>query len=78
MVTVDLGEDVAAELGRDGPLKGIAAQQPYHQSVAAAAAALLSLIGRRPPIWISSTGLKVTKENLQQAFDDVCRFRSNR
>ena len=76
MVTVDLGEDVAEELGRGGPLKGIAAQRPYHQGMAAALAALLSLIGRIPPVWISSTGLKVTKENLRQAVDDICRFRS--
>jgi ribose transport system substrate-binding protein len=76
MVTVDLGEDVAEELGRGGPLKGIAAQRPYHQGMAAALAALLSLIGRIPPVWISSTGLKVTKENLRQAIDDICRFRS--
>jgi ribose transport system substrate-binding protein len=76
MVTVDLGEDVAEELGRGGPLKGIAAQRPYHQGMAAALAALLSLIGRIPPVWISSTGLKVTKENLRQAVDDICPFRS--
>jgi ribose transport system substrate-binding protein len=77
IVTVDLGEDIAAELERGGPLKGIAAQRPYHQGAAAASAALLSLIGRIPPVWISSTGLKVTRENVRGALADVRRSRSN-
>ena len=49
-----------------GPLKGIAAQRPYDQGAAAASAALLGLIGRPPPAWITSTGLKVTRENLRE------------
>ena len=28
MITADLGNEIAAELRRDGPLKGIAAQRP--------------------------------------------------
>jgi ribose transport system substrate-binding protein len=73
MITVDLGNDIAAELRRDGPLKGIAAQRPYDQGAAAASAALLGLIGRSPPAWITSTGLKVTRENLREAYEAVWR-----
>ena len=29
MITVDLGNEIAAELRKGGPLKGIAAQRPY-------------------------------------------------
>ncbi len=72
-ITVDLGNEIAAELRRDGPLKGIAAQRPYDQGSAAASAALLGLIGRSPPAWIASTGLKVTRENLQDAYEAVWR-----
>ena len=71
LITVDLGNDIAAELRRDGPLKGIAAQRPFDQGAAAAKAALLGLIGRSPPAWISATGLKVTRDNLREAYEAV-------
>ena len=71
MVTVDLGNEIAAWLRSDGPLKGIAAQRPYDQGAAAAGAALLGLIGRPPPAWITSTGLKVTRENLRESYEAV-------
>ena len=71
MVTVDLGNEIAAELRKNGPLKGIAAQRPYDQGAAAANAALRGLIGRSPPSWITSTGLKVTRENLREAYEAV-------
>ncbi len=71
MITVDLGNEIAAELKKDGPLKGIAAQRPYDQGAAAASAALLGLIGRSPPAWITSTGLKVTCNNLREAYEAV-------
>ena len=71
MVTVDLGNEIATELRSGGPLKGIAAQRPYDQGAAAASAALLGLIGRPPPAWITSTGLKVTRENLRETYEAV-------
>ena len=71
IVTVDLGNEIAAELRSGGPLKGIAAQRPYDQGAAAAAAALLGLIGRQPPAWITSTGLKVTSESLRESYEAV-------
>ena len=71
MITVDLGNEIAAELRKGGPLKGIAAQRPYDQGGAAATAALLGLIGRSPPSWITSTGLKVTRNNLREAYEAV-------
>ena len=71
LITVDLGNDIAAELRSDGPLKGIAAQRPFDQGAAAAKAALLGLIGRSAPAWISATGLKVTRDNLREAYEAV-------
>jgi ribose transport system substrate-binding protein len=71
LITVDLGNDVVAELRKDGPLKGIAAQRPYDQGAAAAKATLLGLMGRSPPAWISATGLKVTRDNLPEAYEAV-------
>lgn len=71
MTTVDLGNEIVGELKRDGPLKGVAAQRPYDQGAAAASAALLGLIGRPPPAWISATGLMVTAANLREAYKAV-------
>ena len=65
---VDLGNEIAAELRSGGPLKGIATQRPYDQGAAAASAALLGLIGRPPPAWITSTGFKVTREEPPREF----------
>jgi ribose transport system substrate-binding protein len=71
LVTVDLGNDVVAELRKDGPLKGVAAQRPYDQGAAAAKALLLGVIGRTPPLWLSATGLKVTRDNFREAYEAV-------
>jgi ribose transport system substrate-binding protein len=71
VITVDLGNEIAAELRKDGPLKGVAAQRPFDQGAAAASAALLGLIGRCPPAWVTSAGLKVTRENLREAYEAV-------
>lgn len=71
LITVDLGNDVVAELRNEGPLKGVAAQRPYDQGSAAAKALLLGVIGRTPPAWLSATGLKVTRGNFQEAYEAV-------
>jgi ribose transport system substrate-binding protein len=73
IVTVDLGGEIAKELRNGGPLKGIAAQRPFDQGAAAASAALMGLVGRSPPGWITSEGLKVTRENLDAACDALWR-----
>ena len=68
---VDLGNDVVAELREEGPLRGVAAQRPYDQGAAAAKALLLGITGRSPPAWISATGLRVTRDNLREAYEAV-------
>jgi ribose transport system substrate-binding protein len=73
VTTVDLGDAIAAELAQGGLVKGIAAQRPYDQGVAAAIAALMSLIGRQPPPWIATPGLAVTRDNLVEAYRTVWR-----
>jgi ribose transport system substrate-binding protein len=71
LITVDLGNDVVAELRKDGPLKGVAAQRPYDQGAATAKALLLGIIGRTPPSWLSATGTKVTRDNFREAYEAV-------
>lgn len=71
LITVDLGNDVLAELRKEGPLKGVAAQRPYDQGSAAAKALLLGAIGRTPPAWLSAAGVKVTRDNFREAYEAV-------
>jgi ribose transport system substrate-binding protein len=73
LITVDLGADAVAELRKEGPLKGVAAQRPYDQGAAAAKALLLGVIGRTPPAWLSAIGLKVTRDNFREAYEAVWR-----
>jgi ribose transport system substrate-binding protein len=73
VTTVDLGNAIAAELAQGNLVKGIAAQRPYDLGVAAAIAALMSLIDRQPPPWIVTPGLAVTRNNLVEAYQTVWR-----
>ena len=71
VTTIDLGSEAAIELARGGLIKGIGAQQPYDQGVAAGTAALLALAGRELPAWIALPGIKVTRENVMEAYQTV-------
>ncbi len=71
VTTTDLGNRVAVDLARGGFVKGIAAQKPYDQGMAAAAAAMLALIGKPPPPWIALPGLAVTARNVVASYQSV-------
>jgi ribose transport system substrate-binding protein len=73
MTTVDLGNDAAAELADGKLIKGIAAQQPFDQGIAAGVATILGLLGREPPPWIALPGLAVTADNVVEAYQVVWR-----
>jgi ribose transport system substrate-binding protein len=70
VTTVDLGNDVAKELAH-GMVRGIAAQRPFDQGVAAGKAALIALTGGRPAPWIALPGIPVTIDNLVAAYQVV-------
>lgn len=69
--TVDLGNAIALELTDGGLVTGIAAQRPYEQGVACAAAALRALLGHQLPPWIALPGLAVTQRNVVEAYQVV-------
>jgi len=71
IVTVDLGEQAAVELAAGGLIKGLGAQQPYDQGVAEALAALKALLGATPPAWVAVPALRVTRENVLEAYERV-------
>lgn len=73
ITTVDLGNDVAADLAAGGLIKGIAAQLPYDQGVAVGIATILGLLDRQPPPWIALPGLGVTASNVVEAYQVVWR-----
>lgn len=71
ITTVDLSNEVAAELAWSRSIKGIAAQQPYDQGVALGVASILALLGRPTPPWMALPGLSVTRENVLEAYQVV-------
>lgn len=71
MTTIDLGNEAALELAGGAIVKGIGAQQPFDQGVAAAKVAILALIGRQPPPWVALPGLAVTPENVIEAYQVI-------
>lgn len=71
ITTVDLGNEVAIEMARGGPVKGLGAQQPYDQGMTAATALLQCLAGRPPSCWIALPGLRVTQSTLVDAYQKV-------
>ena len=71
VTTVDLGNEAVIEMASGGMIKGIGAQQPYDQGVAAAMAALQALVGRDPPAWVALPGIKVTRDNVVEAYQSV-------
>jgi ribose transport system substrate-binding protein len=73
MTTVDLGNDAAAELANGELMKGVAAQLPFNQGVAAGVATILGLLGREPPPWIALPGLSVTAADVVEAYQVVWR-----
>jgi ribose transport system substrate-binding protein len=71
IATVDLGNEVAAELAVGGLIKGLGAQQPYDQGVAEATAAIMALVGDKPPPWVALPALSVTRRNVLEAYAAV-------
>jgi ribose transport system substrate-binding protein len=71
VTTVDLGNAAAKALASGHLLKGIAAQRPYDQGVAAAIATLAALVGGRPPPWIATLGFGVAQDDVLGAYQVV-------
>lgn len=69
--TIDLGNEIALELAGGAIVKGVGAQQPYDQGIAAAKATIFSLVGRPPPPWVALPGLAVRAENVVEAYQVV-------
>ena len=73
ITTIDLGENVAAEMARGGFVKGVGAQRVYDHGVTEALLAGYGLLGKPAPAFVALPALPVTKENLADAWQIVYR-----
>jgi ribose transport system substrate-binding protein len=71
VTTIDLGNNVARMLAQDGIVKGLGAQRPYDQGVAEAILVGYALIGKKAPGYVALPALKVTHDNVLDAYKDI-------
>lgn len=68
VTTIDLGLNVAIDMARGGPIKGLGAQRPFDQGVTEAILAGYGLLGKEAPPFVVLNALPVTRENLLEAW----------
>ena len=73
ITTIDLGTEVAVEMGSGGYIKAVGAQEPYKQGVAEATAAAHALIGNEVPAWVALPAVAVTPGNLLEKYEEIFR-----
>lgn len=71
ITTIDLGENVAIDIARDGFVKGLGAQRPFDQGVTEAKLAGYALLGKEAPAYVALNALPVSKDNLLEAWKTV-------
>jgi ribose transport system substrate-binding protein len=73
VTTIDLGENVAIDMAKDGPIKGLGAQRPFDQGVTEARLAGYALLGKKAPPYVAVNALPVTAADLEGAWQTVYR-----
>jgi ribose transport system substrate-binding protein len=71
ITTIDLGQNVAIEMARDGLIKGLGAQRPFDQGVAEATLAGYGLLDKQAPPYVALNALPVTPATLMDAWQKV-------
>lgn len=71
ITTIDLGINVALDIARGGPIKGLGAQLPYEQGTAEAILAGYALLGKKAPSYVAVPALSVTQDNVLDAWQLV-------
>ncbi|MEN8584738.1 substrate-binding domain-containing protein [Burkholderia sp. RS01] len=71
VATIDLGQQLTAEIAQGADIVGVGAQRLTDQAKAEANAMMLSLIGESAPSYIAAPALAVTKSNLTDSFKVV-------
>lgn len=71
ITTIDLGDNVAKIIAENGPVKGLGAQRPYDQGVTEAILVGYALLGKEAPPYVALPALKVTHDNILEAYEEV-------
>jgi ribose transport system substrate-binding protein len=71
ITTIDLGQNVAIDMAKGGPVKGLGAQRPFDQGVTEAMLAGYGLIGKKAPAYVAVNALPVQPDNLAAAWQTV-------
>ncbi|MDQ0246272.1 ribose transport system substrate-binding protein [Bacillus fengqiuensis] len=71
ITTIDLGTNVALDIASGGIVKGLGAQLPFDQGIAEAVLAGYALLGKETPPYVAVPSLKVSKENVLDAWKMV-------
>jgi ribose transport system substrate-binding protein len=71
ITTIDLGQNVAIDMAKGGPIKGLGAQRPYDQGVAEARLGAYGLLEKEAPPYVAVNALPVTPDNLDEAWETV-------
>jgi ribose transport system substrate-binding protein len=71
ITTIDLGQNVAIDMAKGGPIKGLGAQRPFDQGVTEARLAGYALLGKEAPPYVAVNALPVTAETLESGWQTV-------
>jgi ribose transport system substrate-binding protein len=71
VTTIDLGQNVAIDMAKGGPIKGLGAQRPFDQGVTEATLAGYGILDKKAPPYVAVNALPVTKSNLASAWQTV-------
>jgi ribose transport system substrate-binding protein len=71
ITTIDLGQNVAIDMAKGGPIKGLGAQRPFDQGVTEATLAGYALLGKEAPPYVAVNAPPVTPDNLAEGWDAV-------
>jgi ribose transport system substrate-binding protein len=71
VTTIDLGQNVAIDMAKGGPIKGLGAQRPFDQGVAEAMLAGYGLLDKKAPPYVAVNALPVTPASLESAWKTV-------
>ena len=71
ITTIDLGENIAINIAQNSYTKGLGAQRPYDQGVTEALLAGYGLLGKEAPAYVALPALPVTRDNLEEAWQQV-------
>lgn len=74
IVNENFDQIVAAEMAANSFIAGISTQQPYTQGVTEARAGALALIGESLPSYISVPPVRVSRDNLAEAYEKIYRI----